>query len=331
MLRVGHFQRRPLEGAYSMERVFEDIRQNLPEDIQVKIYINAYESKGIIPRVKDALRAARNQQDVNHITGDVHYLTYFMQRNRMILTIHDCICLERSAGLKYWLLWLFWFWLPEKRSRFITVISETTRQQLLRYLHCDPDKIRVIYDNVSAEFQPHPQPFRSDCPRILHVGTPENKNLERHVAALDGIGCELIVIGRLNESQQQALVRHNIRYVNRFSLSREQLVEEYRLSDMLLFASTYEGFGLPIVEAQAIGRPVVTSNLWSMPEVAGGAACLVDPFDVESIRAGVLSIMEDSLYRQHLIELGFENVKRFGGAAIAFQYETLYREVLEGL
>src|SRR5262249_49098549 len=102
----------------------------------------------------------------------------------------------------------------------------------------------------------------------------------------------------------------------------------YHEADVVLFASTYEGFGLPILEAQATGRPVVTSNLHSLPEVAGPAACLVDPFDVASIHAGVLRVLSEPLYRENLISAGFENVKRFTAQKIAAKYAALYESIL---
>ncbi len=97
---------------------------------------------------------------------------------------------------------------------------------------------------------------------------------------------------------------------------------------MLVFASTYEGFGLPIVEAQATGRPVVTSDTLSMPEVAGDAACLVDPFNVESIRNGILKVIQDTGYREQLVQNGLKNVERFKPESVAMQYLALYRELV---
>ena len=94
-----------------------------------------------------------------------------------------------------------------------------------------------------------------------------------------------------------------------------------------MFASTYEGFGLPILEAQATGRPVVTSNLGSMPEAAGDGALMVDPFSVEAIRAAVTSIMARSDLRSSLIERGLANVRRFQPREIAQQYARIYERV----
>ncbi|MCF8002796.1 MAG: glycosyltransferase family 4 protein [Chromatiaceae bacterium] len=299
----------------------------MPSDIVIEKRVNRNFSLGLFRRLWDALAAALLQADVNHVTGDVHYLTYFLDRRRTVLTMLDCVALERSRGLRFWLLWFFWYWLPEKRCAVIPVISEATRQQVLRYLKCDPEKVQVIHCNVSDEFQPTPKQFDSDCPRILHVGTTSHKNLERHAAALEGIKCQLVVIGQISLSQTTALQQHGINYQNLTRLTREEIVAEYQRCDLLLFASTYEGFGLPIVEAQAVGRAVITSDLWSIPEVAGSGACFVDPFDITSIRSGLERVLNDVAYRDTLISHGLENVDRFRTTNIAKQYADLYRQV----
>ena len=85
---------------------------------------------------------------------------------------------------------------------------------------------------------------------------------------------------------------------------------------------------MPIIEAQVIGKPVVTSNIAPMPWVAGGAACLVDPYDVHSIRQGILKVLEQADFRAELIRNGYENVKRFEPERIASMYTEVYREVM---
>ena len=163
--------------------------------------------------------------------------------------------------------------------------------------------------------------------RILQVGTSDNKNLLRVAAALEGICCRLVIIGALSSEQVDALTFHGINYETHTDLSREQMVDAYVRADLLLFASTYEGFGLPIVEANAVGRPVITSQVSAMPEVAGDAACLVDPHDVMSIRRGVLRVMDDPAYRQALVDRGLVNARRFQAASIAHRYLDVYRSV----
>jgi glycosyltransferase involved in cell wall biosynthesis len=108
-------------------------------------------------------------------------------------------------------------------------------------------------------------------------------------------------------------------------------VSLYQDADIVSFPSTYEGFGMPILEAQAVGRVVVTSRVLSMPEVAGEGACFVDPFDPSSIRRGLEQVIGDGDYRQKLIQKGFKNVERFDAERIANQYREVYVKVAQGL
>lgn len=324
--RVTHFMRRPRPNVFSIERLYEDVRSAMPDDCRIMVWTCRNFSNGLWPRVKDMWAARKVQGDVNHVTGDVHYLTFLLDPKRTVLTIHDLVLLGRLSGVRRWLVWLLWYWLPVRRSRAVVTISRATRAALLDAVRCDPAKVRVIHNPVSEEFRPALNRFDSTRPRILQMGTAWNKNVERVAEALAGIPCRLSIVGPLSDVQTQALHRHGIDYENHVGLAREALVAQYAAADMLLFASTYEGFGLPIVEAQAIGRPVVTSNLQPMPEVAGDAACLVDPFDAASIRAGVLRVTGDEDYREGLVARGFENVTRFRADRIAEQYASLYRE-----
>jgi glycosyltransferase involved in cell wall biosynthesis len=169
--------------------------------------------------------------------------------------------------------------------------------------------------------------FRDDAPVILAVGTTANKNLERLCAALEGIDCILHVVGKMSIAQRDAVRCHGITLRSSESLSHMEMVEAYRDADLVAFPSLFEGFGLPIIEGQATGRPVLTSSVTAMPEVAGDAACLVDPFDVKSIRAGLVRLLTSPDYRAELRERGLVNVRRFSAGAVAEQYAELYRSV----
>jgi glycosyltransferase involved in cell wall biosynthesis len=315
------------QGGHSVERLFGDIRAQLPSTIRVKLVVSQYPSNGLFKRIYNICEAGLLQGEVNHVTGDCHFLTYLLNRKRTILTILDCVMMERLRGIPRFLFWLFWLWLPSRRCSVISVISESTRHQVLKYTKCDPTKIKVIYCHVSDEFKPVGNVFNKDRPRILQVGTTVNKNIERIAHALADVRCKLIIVGPLSASQLNSLTANKIDFENLNNLARDALVAQYVACDLLMFASTYEGFGLPIVEANAVGRPVVTSNVWSMPEVAGNAACLVDPLDLGAIRAGVMRIIDDDDYRDALVTNGFENVKRFQLKKIAGQYAELYQQV----
>jgi glycosyltransferase involved in cell wall biosynthesis len=329
MTHVTQFVRKHAPGAYSMEGVYAEVRRMLPSDVRVDVWECRHESKGLLRRLADVWGASRCQNEVNHVTGDVHYITYLMNKRKTILTVHDCVAIDRSVGLKRFLLWLFWYWLPEKCSGTIVVISEATKRQFLSHVRCDPAKVVVLHNPVSHAFVPVPKAEFPERPTLLVVGTSEHKNIPRMVAAARDLPVRWVVVGRLSQAQRHALEQSGAEYVNLMNLGQQQLVEQYVQSDIVMFASTYEGFGLPIVEAQAVGRPVLTSNVWSMPEVAGDGACIVDPFDVSSIRAGLRRILEDHSYRNRLVETGFANVERFRVQNVASRYADLYRRVAQ--
>lgn len=326
-VKVTHFFRTPMPGYYSIERVFSDVRSAISRDFDCRVWVCPWKSIGIWRRLGNILVAPFYQGAVNHITGDVHYIAIFMRKSKTLLTVHDCVCLRRAAGLRRFLLRLFWYWLPAKRSRLISVCSESTKRELLSFVTCSPDKIRVVYNPVSEAFQAEPLTFRADKPQILHVGTTANKNLPRVAEALSGVPCHLRIIGTLSPQQRRTLEDYGVEYSSAADLAPTEIVAEYRRCDLVLFVSTYEGFGLPILEGQAVGRPVIASSILSMPEVAGEAACLVDPYDVPKIRQAVLRVIHDTPYREELVRKGFENVKRFRPQAIADQYAQLYHEL----
>jgi glycosyltransferase involved in cell wall biosynthesis len=286
-------------------------------------------STGLWNRVFNTIDSAFHQADVNHITGDVHYIAALMKKRKTILTIHDMRILLSGNRLKVAVIKFFWFTMPSWRVRFITVISEFSKNELIRLTGIPSSKILVVYDCVSPDIQPSERDFNVSEPVILNIGTTPNKNLHRVIPALEGLTVKLVIIGKLNPEQTELLQKHRIAFENYFNLPYDQVLDHYRKSDIILFASTYEGFGLPILEANSIGRPVIAGNNSSLPEVAGDAALLVDAGSIEAIRSAVERMINEPELRNRLIANGFENVRRFHPATIGEEFAAIYDTIMK--
>ena len=328
-MNVTYYQRKPRSHRnFSVENYFNSMRNALPAAIKYKVAVSKFESSGFFKRLYNCFEAISRQGDVNHITGDIHYINYFLSKKKTILTVLDCGRLLYLKGFKFHLFKFLWFVLPANKSRYITTISTATKEDLLRHISFDPDKIFVVPVCIAPSFYRHDKPFNTANPRILQIGTAPNKNIERLIYALKDIPCELIIIGNLTQAEE-LLIREtdvNCTTFNK-SLSEEEVIEEYKKADIVTLISTLEGFGMPIVEANTVGRVVIAGNNTSMPEVAGNAAHLVDAFSINEMAAGFKKIIDDATYRDSLIQAGYENCKRFSKDTIAKRFVDLYKTI----
>ncbi len=324
---VTHFQRRPFGHNFSIERVFATVRRALPPSLAYRVAVCPYNGTNPFKLAYNLFSALRRQSRVNHITGDIAYLAWLLPARRTILTVHDCVGMIRLRGWRRRLYRWLWLSLPARRCALLTVISAQTKRELIAYTGCTEEKIRVVPDPVGPEFQPSPRSFCAARPVVLQVGTGFNKNIGRVAQALRGIRCELHIVGALRDQDRLQLDQNAIRYRVSCGLSDQAMVHAYQTCDLVIFASAYEGFGMPIVEANAVGRPVVTSNIEPMTSVARDAACFVDHQDPASIRRGVLRVIRDPAFRESLVRNGWQNVERFRAPVVAAAYAALYREL----
>ncbi len=314
---------------HSIEELFDTIITALPVYVKPVRYVMKQNSMGLWKRVYNTLDAALHQGDVNHITGDVHYIAIFMKKHKTILTIHDLRILSSTRGIRLAVLKFFWFTLPAMRVRYITVISDFIRNELIKETGIKAEKILVVHDCISSEITPFEREFNVQNPVILHIGTTPNKNLHRVIPALGGLDVTLVIIGKLTTEHIELLDKYKIRFENYFNIPYGQVLDKYRNADIVLFASLYEGFGLPILEANAIGRPVITGNNSSLPEVAGDAALIINAENTEAIRDAVSLLINNATLRMQLIDKGFENIKRFRPEVIGMKFTDIYEQLVK--
>jgi glycosyltransferase involved in cell wall biosynthesis len=235
--------------------------------------------------------------------------------------------------------------LSARRARRLIAVSEHTAREAADLLSVSRDKIDVVYHGVDSAFRPLPtnqvETFRErqELPRqfVLFVGTLEpRKNLTRLLEAFSQVydGQTRLVLaggkGWLYDDLFARVEELNLSAAVLFPgyVRSEDLPLWYNAATALAYPSLYEGFGMPVTEAQACGTPVLTSDTSSLPEAAGGAALLVDPHSVEEIAAGLIRILGDQTLRNDLRERGLAHARRFSWSRTAEQTIEVYRRAL---
>ncbi|MEO9480999.1 MAG: glycosyltransferase family 1 protein [Maribacter dokdonensis] len=325
-MRITYFFRHPKVG-FSIQRVFQTVNKGVAQTQEIEEVFLPYPKSGILSIFKNGFYAKKRQGKINHITGDAHYLLYFLKSKNTIVTVHDIMYYSYLSGFKK-KIWKFLYIHSLKRAAKVVFISEFAKQQVLDEIYLKPDQYCVIPNPVSTDFQYHQKDFCAAKPIILHInGNLERKNLARTIKALDNIPCHLRIVGKLSDEYRLLLKQSNIDYSNVYNLSNEAVVQEYENSDIINFPSLFEGFGMPIIEGQAVGRPVLTSNILPMKSIAGEGAVLVDPKSVESIKNGYIKIITNKDFRNNLVKKGMLNVKHFQLNTVKELYLDLYNNL----
>lgn len=323
-MRVVHLQRKPHPGQVSIETVFDAVREHLPR-YDVELVVSSQPNTGLVPRLRAVWEARQHQGDVTHVVGDIHFVVLLLRRRTTVLTIHDVEFQQRHGGLKGALYRWLWVRLPVWRSAVVTTVSEQTRSDVLALVPRAGD-VRVVPNPVRDLFTPTPLPGGR---RVLLMGTWPNKNLTRSVEALTGLDVQVDLVGPLTEEQRALVAPLDVTHHE--DLGDAEVRDLLRDVDLLLFPSLSEGFGVPIIEAQASGRPVITSDRAPMNQVAGeGGALLVDPLDTAAVRAAVCRVLDEPGLAASLVEAGLRNVERYRPQAVADAYAAVYDELVSG-
>lgn len=220
------------------------------------------------------------------------------------------------------------------RSDLIIAVSHFTASQVDQLLKVEPARIRVVQHGVRRPPQFDANPQRE--PMILFVGAIQRrKNIGRLVRAFEQLppGWKLALAGSFgfgaDEIFEQIKQSPRQRDIDVLGYVSDLILETlYRRASLFAFPSLDEGFGMPVLDAMARGVPVLTSNVSAMPEVAGDAALLVDPYDVAAIRAGLQQLIEKPDLRTELSRKGTERSKQFGWEKAVQETWSVYQELL---
>jgi len=284
-----------------------------------------------------------------HVTHESYAHLLLMTQGPAIITCHDLALFFHSelshAQLNRWKAKLKWI----HRARLVIAVSASTQRDLERILGVPPEKIVVNYSGVDEHFRRlgrdhvfsgigrRLQALATQQPLALHVGTNLGRKniptLLKAVAAVrrDGVPLALVKVGpSLLRSPFGALVRElrlSEAIVEFGFLSEGELVEAYNLCGVFVFPSLYEGFGFPVLEAQACGLPCVISNATSLPEVGGTAALYHEPNDVAAMADGMRRALGNAIERTQLVAKGYQNIQRFSWDSHAQRLRDIYARV----
>jgi len=275
-----------------------------------------------------------------------------------ILTVHDVIPFTFREAMGFWR--NRFIYRPAiraacKLNSIIATVSEYSRQDIAKKVGAPLDKIRVVPNGLRDPAAPDKEllakvtkRFALDDGYILNVGgIHERKNIVRLVKAFAGLVKDkgypgrLVITGSVSGPPYQERMKKlcdaaiaeagmGDRVVFTGFVSEDELDLLLAGAALLVYPSLYEGFGIPILEAMKVGTPVVTSNVTAMPEVAGDAAVLVDPLDVDSLASGMASLLDDAALRENLVAKGHERADGYSWDHAAGMYCDLYREVVQG-
>lgn len=310
--------------------------------IQKKIHLNVLYHLHI--NQNESIRLLKkNDFDLFHPTNYNPYFLKFLGKKSFILTVHDMIhelypeYYSSRDPIKMWKQKLI------REAESIIAISHNTKKDIITFFNIDPDRISVIYHGNPLEFtessyiKPNIDGHIFNNRYILFVGNRLHyKNFNFFISAILPLFHKYSEIylycagGGLFTTKEKILFKEldlleRVRY---FALNDNIMRELYKNAQAFIFPSLYEGFGLPILEAFSCGCPVVASNCSSLPEIAGDAACYIDPTNAGSILQGIESILTDEDYRDELIRKGNERIKSFSWEKTARATKSVYETLI---
>jgi glycosyltransferase involved in cell wall biosynthesis len=283
-----------------------------------------------------------------------HYVLPPLTPCRSVVTIHDCIHLRFPQYLPSRLGYAYaraQMWSATHRAARVITVSEASKRDILRYFRVAESRIDVIYNAIDDRFWQPPdvdeidrvrQRYQLNAPFVLYAGNIKpHKNLERLIEAFHLLrqdpafkDVQLLIIGdevSKYATLRRAVHRHKLhKHVRFFGFVPDRtLAALYRLANVFVFPSLYEGFGLPPLEAMASGTPVITSNVSSLPEVVGDAAVMIDPYEPAAIADAMQRVLTDETLRADLRRRGLARAREFSWERSIARVHEIYAEVMK--
>jgi len=256
--------------------------------------------------------------------------------SRYVFVVHDLnhIDVDANSNVLKRLYYRFVLKRACRNALGLLTVSEFTARRIAAWAGVPRDRIHVVGNGVSAAFSTQGDTHAEGCDYFLVVGNrKDHKNEARVIAAFAALAANrknvrLVLTGMPSAALQIAIDRCALGQAVKFTgaLSDAELAAYYRGAVGLVFPSLYEGFGLPVVEAMSCGTPVITSTTTSLPEVAGGAALLVDPLSTEAIAAAMARLLDEPLLRQELGRLGLAQARQFSWDVVSNRVELLLQK-----
>jgi glycosyltransferase involved in cell wall biosynthesis len=325
---------------HSIERCFAAIESGFRAGEELAIDLNTevvpLATDGLWSIVKNCIATCKIRTDLAHITGDINYVVPLVRANKRLLTVHDVGHVQdpKHSKFKRWFLLLIWFRIPLRFTDTVICVSEQSLERLNRLVPAARGQRRVVIP--AAILEPAaaltvPCPFDTEKPVVLQIGSAPHKNLRRAWKACAKLDCHLAIVGsetdEIRELQSSCALSHSIHS----TVSDEALEQLYRHCDAVVFVSTHEGFGMPLIEAQVFGKPCVTSAIEPMKSNAGDGAFLVDPIDTGDIREALRRALTDTAAIEEVVKKGRENAKRFSGIEVARLHARVYAEEIRNI
>lgn len=348
------------------ETYYRNLIENLDSKTQKKVILFVNETanisdldfKGKVVRFKSHNAFVRNFVEMPYLAWKhkleclhMQYFIPFVRPCPIVVTIHD-ISFEHFDDIftkKEMFIQKKLIPYAARKSKKILTVSEFSKKDICEHYGCDSDKVVVTYNGKSPDYKQNVlsgaqknalrEKYHLPEEYILYVGNIQpRKNLKRLLQAyvkyaVGNVASKpLVIVGKkawMYDSIFEEIKQNNLEERVYFTgyVGEEDLVSLYNEAMFFIYPSIFEGFGLPVLEAMACGTPVITSDITSIPEVAGDACYMLDPFNVDEIEKALVLFSENADLRKEYSMKGLEQAKKFDWKITAKQTEKVYEEL----